>query len=120
MGQFRKQPLEECLSTLEAVGECLLALETDYDRARAANETLRRLFASMVEQQVDYIKNSSWVPPAERDGDKTSCEEASEEFRKPKSCEKTNTWCLVRYERGGEGLLRKGVVEDTLRKLTYD
>eukprot|EP00448_Togula_jolla_P038801 CAMPEP_0170636224 /NCGR_PEP_ID=MMETSP0224-20130122/37667_1 /TAXON_ID=285029 /ORGANISM="Togula jolla, Strain CCCM 725" /LENGTH=295 /DNA_ID=CAMNT_0010965829 /DNA_START=48 /DNA_END=931 /DNA_ORIENTATION=+ len=101
--RFRKQPQKVCLSTLEAVADCLVSLEHDVSRAWEVHAVMTRLFAGMVSHQLAYI------PKFQREGgsEGASANAAAdpsqgEGSRSEKAAARAallRTWCLVRRNR---------------------
>ncbi|CAK0875355.1 unnamed protein product [Prorocentrum cordatum] len=83
-----------------AVGECLVALESDAARARRVDAALSRIFSAMVEQQASFVPAGQGAQGAP--GPRCS------------------SWCLVRWQRSAEGVILRGLVQETLRKSTYE
>lgn len=137
---FRRQPARDCVSTLEAVGECLLALESDVAKAEEAHASLRALFDAMVAHQVSFIpklrpgKDPSSTAdvvsglPSSLDPEEEREEAAVAKALQPQSAApqrraaaaSATSYCLARYERGAGGFVRRGVVEETLRHCHYE
>uniref|UniRef100_A0A7S2G8C1 tRNA-uridine aminocarboxypropyltransferase n=1 Tax=Alexandrium andersonii TaxID=327968 RepID=A0A7S2G8C1_9DINO len=116
---FRRQPHRDCVSTLEAVAECLLALESDVAKAEEVHASLNSLFGAMVAHQVSFIPRLSVAGSQDVAAQAGGADAGSMAATTPKKAaaprHTTTSYCLARYERGVGGVVRRAVVEETLR-----